>query len=213
MSDTDTTILRASANYSGDPWGPTNSYFQDAEEGMNYCWQKHIFPIINNCNFDVVIDLAAGHGRNSVKLLELTTKLIIQDIQPANVEACKIRFNAIRSIDYFVGNGYNFNPVESSTVSLVYCFDAMVHFNPDVVRSYLLDSRRVLKVGGHGFFHHSNYTGGVDWKKNPAGRNFMSKSMFADICSESGLKVINQKIINWNNHINLDCLTLVEKVY
>ena len=37
----------------------------------------------------------------------------------------------------------------------------MVHFDSDVVRAYLKEFRRILKPGGHGFCHHSNYTGSL----------------------------------------------------
>ena len=57
----------------------------------------------------------------------------------------------------------------------------MVHFESDVIRSYLRDTMRVLEPGGRGFFHHSNYTGGEDWRTNPSSRNFMSQAFFSRI--------------------------------
>ena len=103
----------------------------------------------------------------------------------------------------------NLMPVETGSVTLVYCFDAMVHFDSDVVRSYLRDTKRVLKPGGRAFFHHSNYTGGHDWKKNPASRNFMSKELFGHYAMKEGLAVIKQRVINWDIHDNLDCLSMI----
>jgi SAM-dependent methyltransferase len=211
MAENDKDSLLKSAQYSGDPWSPTNSYFKNAEAGMEQLWAKHIWPAIATCDFSVVFDLAAGHGRNSTKLAPLAEKLIVQDIQPGNIDFCRERFRGASNIEFMVGNGYDFQPTENACISLMYCFDAMVHFNPDVVRSYLLDTARVLRSGGRGFFHHSNYTGGSDWRTNPAARNYMSASLFADLCNEAGLRIVSQKIIDWGTHKDLDCLTLLER--
>ncbi len=211
MSESDMCSIKKSANYSGDPWRPTNTYFRDAESGMDYCWTKHIWPVISECDFSFVFDLAAGHGRNSSKLAPMAGNLVIQDIQAGNIDVCKERFRGAKNIEFLVGNGYDFSPTQDARISLIYCFDAMVHFNRDVVRSYLLDAFRVLRPGGKGFFHHSNYTGGNDWRANPAGRNYMSACIFADICKEAGLSVVSQQVIDWGGHKNLDCLTLVER--
>ncbi|MBK6736524.1 MAG: class I SAM-dependent methyltransferase [Haliea sp.] len=211
MAEHDKENLKKSADYSGDPWRPTNVYFKNAEAGMEHRWTQHIWPLISKCDFSFVFDLAAGHGRNSAKLAPLAAKLVIQDIQPGNIDICRDRFRGAANIEFMVGNGYDFQPIEDSCISLMYCFDAMVHFNPDVVRSYLFDTVRVLRPGGQGFFHHSNYTGGKDWRGNPAARNYMSANLFSDLCGEAGLRVLNQKIIDWGSHKNLDCLTMVER--
>jgi hypothetical protein len=87
----------------------------------------------------------------------------------------------------------------------------MVHFDSDVVRSYLRDSHRALKPGGRGFFHHSNYTGGYDWRKNPQGRNFMSREFFGHYADKEDLTVVKQTLLDRPHHPQLDCLTLVER--
>jgi len=89
----------------------------------------------------------------------------------------------------------------------------MVHFDSDVVRSYLRDAQRVLKVGGHGFFHHSNYVGGHDWRTNPNSRNFMSKELFEHYALKEQLSVVRQRVINWGLVHDSDCLTLVERIF
>jgi SAM-dependent methyltransferase len=203
--------LRALANYSGDPWVPAHPYFQHAENSMVHLWENLIWPFISDTDFTAVLDLAAGHGRNSVKLLEHATALCIMDIQPGNIDECRRRFEDCSNVRYFVNNGYDFTPVTDESISLIYCFDAMVHFDSDVVRSYLHDAMRILTKGGHGFFHHSNYIGGEDWQLSPAARNFMSAPLFRHYADKEGLLVIRQKIINWDRHADHDCLTLVQR--
>jgi SAM-dependent methyltransferase len=203
--------LEKLARYSGDPWGPKNEYFARAEAHMDNLWAKLVWPFIGDCDFTAVVDLAAGHGRNSEKLLPLVgQRLHITDIQAANVAICAERFRDSAKVNTFVGNGYDFRPLEDSSVTLVYCFDAMVHFDSDVVRSYLKDSMRVLKPGGRAFFHHSNYTGGHDWRTNPGARNFMSAALFEHYALKEGLSVVRQKVIDWQRKDH-DCVTLVEK--
>jgi SAM-dependent methyltransferase len=132
------------------------------------------------------------------------------DIQPSNVEICKRRFAGYANLEFVVNNGFDFEPVRDGDVTLVYCLDAMVHFDSDVVRSYLRDTRRVLAPKGRGFFHHSNYNGGDDWRTNLEGRNFMTKELFAHYARKEGLNVLAQREIEWSGHADLDCLSLVE---
>jgi len=214
MSNTvspDEPALAALAAYSGDPWTPDNPYFQVAEKDGRWLWDNLVWPFISDCDFSDVLDLAAGHGRNSVLLLDHVKRLTVTDVQPGNVEFCRRRFRDRTNVAYSVINGYNFQPIGDQSLTLIYCFDSMVHFDSDVVRSYLRDSLRVLKPGGRGFFHHSNYTGGHDWRCNPNARNFMSKELFEHYALKEGLSIVRQKVINWGSLENSDCMSVVEK--
>lgn len=205
------TKLASLAAYSGDPWVASNKYFAQAETDGQWLWDNIVWPFIADSDFTAVLDLAAGHGRNSAFLVKLAGNLTITDIQAGNVEACRKRFGDQSKISFVVGNGYNFQPVETAALTLVYCFDSMVHFDSDVVRSYLRDTLRVLKPGGRAFFHHSNYTGGHDWRRSPNARNFMSKELFEHYALKEGLTVVRQKTINWGGVRDSDCLSLVAK--
>ena len=156
--------LASLADYSGAPWTPENSYFTKAEPHMPALWDQLVWPFIGDCDFTDVIDLAAGHGRNTVFLLKVAKHVTVMDIQAGNVAACQSRFIDETRLAFFTNNGFDFSPVQDNTITLIYCFDAMVHFDSDVVRSYLSDARRILKPGGRAFLHHSNYTGGHDWR-------------------------------------------------
>ena len=203
--------LQELANYSGDPWTPRNKYFRDAEVHIEEIWRTLIFPFIADCDFTAVIDLGAGHGRNSLMLAPKSGRLLVIDIQPGNVEICRRRFAGQPHVECAVNNGYDLRPAADGAFSLVYSFDSMVHFEKEVVRSYLRDTARVLRPGGRGFFHHSNYTGGTDWRTNPHARNFMSRELFASHAGEAGLQVVRQMVFEWGHVPELDCLSLVEK--
>jgi SAM-dependent methyltransferase len=203
--------LKALGRFSGDPWIPTNPYFAKAAGVMDGLWERLIWPFISDSDLSVSLDLAAGHGRNSVKLLPLSQRLFITDIQPGNVTLCKDKFASSGKVTAFVGSGFDFRPVEDGMLTFIYCFDAMIHFDSDVVRSYLRDARRVLRPGGRGFFHHSNITVGPKWKTNLANRNFMSADLFAHYATKEGHSVTRQKVIDWSIHKNIDCLTVIER--
>jgi SAM-dependent methyltransferase len=196
--------------HSAPQWTPASAYFAHAEPFMAGQWANIIFPFIEGCDFTDCLDLAAGHGRNSEFLLKYCKTLVITDYHADNVEVCRKRFQTRDNISYFTCNGFDLQPQPDASITLIYSFDAMVHFDSDVVRSYLRDFRRVLKPGGRAFLHHSNYTGGHEWTSNPSARNFMSKELFAHYAIKEDLKVIKQKTLNWQlpDH---DCLSLVER--
>src|SRR6476619_7653222 len=99
------------AAYSGDPWTAENPYFAHAETYMEHSWNELIWPVIQGLDLRSVLDLAAGHGRNSQRLLEHCENLTIVDIQPENVERCRRRFAGNDRITYHVTNGYDLRPV------------------------------------------------------------------------------------------------------
>ena len=203
--------LRAAALYGGEPWVPENPYFAQAEPVMKQVWADLIHPFIRDCDFTCVLDLATGHGRNVPCLLPHAKRLILVDIQPGNIEVCRRRFGDHPRMTYLVNNGYDLREVPDASVTLFYCFDAMVHFDSDVVRAYLAEARRVLVPGGRAFLHHSNYQEGHDWRSAPHSRAFMSKELMAHYALKEGLEVVRQRVIDWGGVERLDCLTLLAR--
>jgi SAM-dependent methyltransferase len=207
----DVAALKRAAAYSGDPWGPKNPYFAQAEASMDALWERLIAPFIARCDARRTVDLACGQGRNTRKLLPLAEEVIGLDYQEGNVQFCRDRFADAPQARFAANNGFDLQPVPDGWATLVYSFDAMVHFEPEVVSSYLVDCVRVLAPGGSAFLHHSNYSAGKDWRTNPASRNAMTADRFARMAREAGLNVIEQRVIPWGEHIALDCLSLLQK--
>jgi SAM-dependent methyltransferase len=196
----------------GDDW-KNHAYYEDVERFMDGAWRKTIWPIIQGADFSVVVDLGAGHGRNTAKLREVSKKIYVVDINRENIDFCKQRFTGDDRLVFIQNDGASLADIPNGEVSLIYSFDSMVHFDSDVVRAYLRDFRRVLKPGGLGFCHHSNYTGnpGGRWMNNPHIRNFMSQSLFAHYCAKEGLSIVRSETIDWGNQPKLDCLTLFRR--
>ena len=216
-------ILGAAARTSGDPFKQSD-YFRQAEPSMERHWQHYIWPRLKHVDFASVVDLAAGHGRNSAYLLRYARSLVCADINPECIGACKHRFRDKPHVSYIQVDGFGFSGVDSSSISLIYCFDAMVHFEPEVVEEYVLDAARILTPGGTALFHHSNYTANFegDFRKSPHWRNYMSKDIFAYFVKKAGLQIVSQDVIGWDDSLpdaqhqpnyseQLDCITVLRR--
>jgi ubiquinone/menaquinone biosynthesis C-methylase UbiE len=209
-TESDSEVL-AAARAVGETWSET-PYYDDAEPYTEHVW-RHVSPYLSGCDFSVALDLAAGHGRHSTKLLPRAERLYIVDIRPENVDFCRARFGDDERIRYVVTDGRSLEAIPSDSVTLAFCFDAMVHFDSDTVRAYLREFGRVLRPGGKGFCHHSNYASnpGGDWQDNPHWRNFMSRELFCHYARKSGLRILRSDVIDWTDAPALDCYTLFER--
>jgi SAM-dependent methyltransferase len=195
----------------GEVWHES-PYYDEAERYTEHAW-SHVSPYLEGCDFSRVVDLAAGHGRHGTKLLPLAEVLYIVDMTPENIDFCRQRFGDDPRVRYVLNDGMSLSEIPQDEVTLVFCFDAMVHFDSDTVRAYLHEFRRVLRPGGRGFCHHSNYTGnpGGDWRANPEWRNFMSRELFAHYAAKAGLRILRSDLIDWGSVAGLDCYTLFER--
>ena len=202
--------LDAAARHAGDLWLPDHPYFDAAEAGFEPLW-RIIEPFLRGADFACVLDLATGRGRNAQKLLPLAERLILVDIRPENIAFCRRRFADDPRIGFVANTGYDLRDVPDASVTLFYSFDAMVHFDSDVVRAYLAEARRVMAPGARAFLHHSNHTGGEDWLQAPHCRNFMSQALFAHYARKEGLRVLRQDVMDWGGVPALDCISLLQR--
>lgn len=209
--------LHAAARTSGDPFAES-IYYEDAEAAIDWQWEHVVQPMLDRLPIDYssVMDFAAGHGRNSVHLQDRAQRIYIVDINQSCIDHCILRFRGDRKFKFLKNDGVSLAGVTSDSVSFLFTFDSMVHFDSDVVRAYLKEFRRVLQPDKLGFCHHSNYTAnpGGDFKENPHWRNFMSKELFAHGCAKEGLEVVEQHVTDWGTAPHeraLDCITIFRK--
>lgn len=204
-------VVQKLAKAVGEDWRD-HVYYDRAEPAIQKQWPTLIWPMIKDCDFTSVVDLATGHGRNAAKLAEHAEQLTLVDINEENIDYCRKRFESDPRFRYLVNSGADLRGIDDDSVTLLYSFDAMVHFDSDVVRAYLGEFRRILKPGGRGFCHHSNHTD-EPCGKYPSvkhARNFMSKNLFEHYAFKEGLRVVKAQTITWDVP-DLDCLTLFEK--
>lgn len=195
-------------------------YYADAEPYMRAQWDKVIWPIISDLDFSAVLELAPGHGRNTERLRHLAKSIDLVDVNPNCIEACRSRFGESQEdcrFTYHVTGGNALPSIQSESITLVYTFDSMVHFDKVVVRDYVQEILRVLKPGGSAFLHHSNY-GSVapnsDWAHNPGSRSDMTAELMCRYADEAGLIVSFQRLSGmadgWGQD-DLDAFTVLQK--
>jgi SAM-dependent methyltransferase len=200
-----------------------HTYYDRAEEEdwLEEFWgpKARFRQLFDSLNTRVLVDLACGHGRHTAHILanpRLACKIermYMMDINDENISLCKERFSFNEIVHPMKNNGYDFSPLENESVTALFCYDAMVHFEYDAVISYIEDARRVLAPGGRALLHHSNYdkSPGAFYETNPLGRNFMSKNLFAHVANRAGFNVIVQFVIDWGDYRKIDCISLIEK--
>lgn len=211
--------MRDLARKSGDRYINSN-YFDKAESHMRRQWNYYVWPYIQDFLRTNVLDLAAGYGRNTEFLKDVCNQVIVSDINQGCLDYCRGRFKDDLNLSYFLLDGYSLEGIEEKSIALIYSFDSMVHFEPEVVESYIKEFQRVLVSGGHGFIHHSNYLGAQeDFTFGPHWRNRMSKEIFKSLLEEVGLEVVSQRVIGWDESClgsenvvsSLDCISIFTK--
>jgi ubiquinone/menaquinone biosynthesis C-methylase UbiE len=196
-----------------------SDYYDHAEQFMQAQWDIHIWPLIQGADFSRTMDLAAGAGRNSELLKNHAKELWVVDINQTNIDRCRERFANYTGpckLNFAVNDGTSLPMIPTGSLTMIYSFDAMVHFDPQVIRQYVREFARVMAPGASGFCHHSNYGAWApdpnsNWQSNPHWRSHMTANLFVDFCKEHGLEVTKQVIHGWGGMENLDSFSCFRK--
>ncbi|MBR0750745.1 class I SAM-dependent methyltransferase [Bradyrhizobium jicamae] len=189
-------------------------YYADAERWTHLFWGNGtiFLRLFKELPLDNVIELAAGHGRHSEQIANQCGTLTLMDIHQENIDACRNRLGHFPELHFILNNGYNFEPIAAVSISAIFCYDAMVHFAPDVVQSYIKDTHRILRSGGMALYHHSNLSApGTNYAKNTHARNHMTEELFKSFCDEAGMEIVESIPISWGNVENLDRISLIQR--
>lgn len=187
---------------------------------MSMQWENVIWPIIKDENLERTIDLACGHGRNTNFLRKYASSIDLVDVNRTCIDACRARFGARQdgcSFRYHLTGGDGLPSIPDESVTFVYSWDSMVHFDKIVVRDYVKEIRRVLAPSGSAFLHHSNFGSfapNSDWAKNHGNRSDMTADLMREFAAEAGLSVkfqrLSGKADGWGMD-DLDCLSLLQR--
>lgn len=214
MSTTDSSRTRLEQDVAvvAEAWAES-AYYEDAERWTFLFWnpQTNFRQMFDRLDLTRVIELACGHGRHTEQFVGRAGHVTLFDIFDTNLEFCRKRLAGHANVSYVKGDGSTFRPLEDRSATAIFCYDAMVHFSPDMVRSYLTDAARVLKPGGMALFHHSNFPAPLDrhYGLNPHSRNHMTAPLFGAYARAAGLEVVETRIIPWGESSDLDALSLV----
>jgi ubiquinone/menaquinone biosynthesis C-methylase UbiE len=191
-----TTDLQTLAKKVGDDW-IGGRYYDDAERDMATQWKNVIWPLIEGSDFTQVLDLAAGHGRNTARLLDHAERLTAVDINQSNVDVLSERFRDRNNLEIVRNNGSDLRDVAGSSITFLYSFDAMVHFDSDIIRAYVKEFRRVMRPGARGFCHYSNnyHNPTGSYVDHPGWRNFMSRQLFEHWLTKQGFRVLKSRYL------------------
>jgi len=200
-------------------WADT-PYYNAVENTAYKQWEDLILPFFGVFRPDLehVLELAQGHGRFTEIFLRDAGFVTAVDVNSENIMFCKERFGDLPNLRLIENDGVTLKEIDNNSISFVFCFDSMVHFDSDIVRIYLREFRRVMRDGASGFLHHSNFTKnpGGDFQRSRHARNFMSSEMFAHYALKEGLAVVKQEVIDWGSgekfSPSLDGLALLKKV-
>jgi SAM-dependent methyltransferase len=206
--------LQASAKVVAAPWDKS-PYYEAAEKFTFIFWDENwVFrSLFEQLDLTETVELACGYGRHAEKIASRCGHLTLVDVFQDNLDHCRERLRMHANVAYLFGNGFDFRPIPDASTTAVFCYDAMVHFSPDLVESYVKDASRILRPGGKILFHLSNYDAPDDrhYGMNPHARNRMTGAMFDDICARAGFDFIENHVIDWSGVDNIDRVALCSK--
>lgn len=215
MTTNNDEALRNSVQIVGEPW-ENSAYYADAEQWIHIFWgEDTLFKrLFDRLELTATLELACGYGRHAERVVGRADKLILMDIFEKNLAVCEDRLRGHGNVSYIKGDGYTFAPIEDASITAIYCYDAMVHFSPDIVESYLLDAARILKPQGMILLHHSNYDtqgNGQHYGLNPHARNHMTYELFSSFAAKAGLEIVESTAMDWGGAADIDRLSLLRK--
>lgn len=180
--------------------------------GFDSIFRNTLEPYLDN---SVVCEIACGWGRHSVLVAPRTKEFFGIDVSEANVRHTQNRLINIPQSKIFLTDGLSIPNIVDSTCDVVFCYDAMVHFEPNVVKAYLSEVHRVLKPGGTAILHHSNLPPSCGakeyWRDNPGHRSPLDLNEFDSWCSALGCTLKLRNFVDWSGIPNLDALSVVVK--
>lgn len=208
---------RLSATPADNEW---NSYYKLAENAAQLQYDKFIKPVLSKFegvfDYSNVLDFACGEGRIAEILQLRCQHLQLVDASSDAIDFCRQRFATSPNVSVQC-NDAGLLPQKTGSLSLIYSWDAMVHFSYRNLDFYLGEFNRVLKDQGYVMMHHSNLGALVDkikvfdqWNLNPAGRSLISKEDIVLIARHHGFEVVYQKTIDWGLN-NMDCISILKR--
>ncbi|WP_421193228.1 class I SAM-dependent methyltransferase [Aeromonas enteropelogenes] len=198
-------------------WG---AYYKSAELAAQAHYIKFIKPILEKLegelDYSNVLDFACGEGRIAELMQERCQHLWLIDANTKAVDFCRERFAKYQHVQVQC-NAAGALPQTDGSLSLIYSWDAMVHFSYKSLDFYLCEFSRVLQPHGYVLMHHSNLaalTGHMRifdvWSLNVNGRSNISKDDISFIARHHGFKVVSQTVITWGID-KIDCMTVLKK--
>jgi SAM-dependent methyltransferase len=107
-----------------------------------------------------VLEIGPGHGRWSEWLIEKAGLLVLCDISPNCLDACRARLAGRGRLRTHVSQGDDLPTDLTGKIDVVWSYDCLVHVGPRECERYLLEIARVLRPGGVAVVHHADRRSG-----------------------------------------------------
>jgi ubiquinone/menaquinone biosynthesis C-methylase UbiE len=112
--------IRTRAQQDGMHWGDdvAESYYQAAANDTNRHWRDFVLPVIGDLDYHAVVDIAAGRGRNTRKLLKRADRVWCVDINPENIAVLEDEFRDDPRVTVLQTDGMSLQGIEDASLDL-----------------------------------------------------------------------------------------------
>ncbi len=218
MADRTAKIREACLTMHEVPVDAGDSYYSRGESaaGLEVFWgRRSIFPnLFHQLDLTDTLELACGRGRHSAQIVERCKSLIVVDGLESNIEVCRSRFAEFDHVTCIANNGVDLQNVASDSLTAVFSYDAMVHFEAMDVIGYVREIGRVLKVGGRALLHYSaneRAPTGV-FQDDQGWRSFFSEKMMQHFADRANMSTLASMTMSWSDSRYIsDAVSLLEK--
>lgn len=193
-------------------------YYEQAEDWLAGFWERgsHFRNMFDKLDIRRVAELACGHGRHAAQIIEMTEIIYLVDVGKPNIDACKRRFWGRDNVRFILNDGAALAGIPDGSLTSLFSYDAMVHFEADTILSYLSEIARVLEPNGRALLHYSNFDAlpATEYGHGPHMRNYFSERMMTHFAHRRGLNRVDSRLIDWGHdpsYYGLDALTLLQK--
>lgn len=109
-----------------------------------------------------IVEIGPGHGRWSEFLVDHAGLLVLCDIAPNCLDACRQRLTGRGRLRTHLARSADLPADLTTAVDAIWSYDCLVHVAAEECRSYLAEIARVLRPGGVAVLHHAGGpTGGL----------------------------------------------------
>ncbi len=196
----------------------SSPYYDNAESWLGTFWDED--TIFRKCfrrlDLTATLDFACGHGRHTAQCHYEVGSIILTDVNQSNLEFCRQRFSTSSKVKYVLCNGKDLSGIPSTTLTSLFSYNAMVHFEALDVVSYVFEFARILVPGGRALLHYSvnNSNPASDFRDAPHWRNYFSESLMHHVANRAGFQVLSAHKFSWppgSPGREIDGLVLLEK--
>ena len=103
-----------------------------------------------------ILEIGPGHGRWSDVFIEHAGVLVLCDISPNCLDACRHRLAGRGRLRTHLTDAADLPADLTRAVDAVWSYDCLVHVGPEEFRRYVAEIARVLRPGGAAVLHHAD---------------------------------------------------------